>query len=61
MTKSLCVWILLSLVSLSRAADSDWQPIATDLLQREKTGFGGLCGVVVDHTSGDLYRLPRGK
>lgn len=55
MTKSLCVWICLSLVSLSQAADSDWQPVTTDLLQREKTGFGGLCGVVVDHASGDLF------
>lgn len=55
MTKSFCVWILLSLVTLAQAADSDWQPVVTELLQREKTGFGGLCGVVVDHTSGDLF------
>ncbi len=55
MKKSLCVWILLSLVTVSRAADPDWRPVATDLLQREKTGFGGLCGVVVDHTSGDVF------
>ena len=55
MKKSFCVWILLCFVTLSRAAASDWQPIATDLLQREKTGFGGLCGVVVDQQSGDLF------
>jgi hypothetical protein len=34
---------------------ADWQPIATDLLAREKTGFGGLCGVVVDHATGRLF------
>ena len=50
----LCVSMLVSLVVVSHAADSDWQPVATDLLQREKTGFGGLCGVVVDHSNGDL-------
>ncbi|MBC7818865.1 MAG: exo-alpha-sialidase [Planctomycetaceae bacterium] len=55
MTKSLSVWILLSLVTLSRAADSDWKTVATDLLQREKTGFGGLCGMVVDHMNGDVF------
>jgi hypothetical protein len=37
------------------AADADWRPVATDLLRREKTGFGGLCGVVVDHRTGDLW------
>jgi hypothetical protein len=25
------------------------------LLQREKTGFGGLCGILVDHQSGDVW------
>ena len=55
MTRSLCVWILLSVGTVSRAAYSDWRPVTSDLLQQEKTGFGGLCGVVVDHTSGDLF------
>lgn len=56
MTKFLfCVSMLLSLATVSRAAESDWQPVATELLQREKTGFGGLCGVVVDHSNGDLF------
>lgn len=32
-----------------------WQPVATELLKSEKTGFGGLCGVVVDHETGDLW------
>jgi photosystem II stability/assembly factor-like uncharacterized protein len=37
------------------AAEGGWQPVATDLLKREKTGFGGLCGIVVDHQSGQLW------
>ncbi|MFO0804734.1 MAG: hypothetical protein U0791_16625 [Gemmataceae bacterium] len=47
---------ILSLLILAysvRAAD--WQPVATELLAREKTGFGGLCGVVVDHVTGRLF------
>jgi photosystem II stability/assembly factor-like uncharacterized protein len=42
-------------MSPARAADPDWQPIATALLKSEKTGFGGLCGLVVDHRTGDLW------
>jgi hypothetical protein len=37
------------------AGAAEWQPITTDLLAKEKTGFGGLSGVVVDHASGDIY------
>ncbi|HEY3789905.1 MAG TPA: sialidase family protein [Urbifossiella sp.] len=47
---SFLVTILVPIVS--RAAD--WQPITTELLAREKTGFGGLCGVVVDHATGQI-------
>ena len=39
-------------ITASRAAD--WQPITTELLAMEKTGYGGLCGVVVDHASGQI-------
>jgi hypothetical protein len=37
------------------ATDREWRPVVTDLLKSEKTGFGGLCGMVVDHHSGDLW------
>jgi photosystem II stability/assembly factor-like uncharacterized protein len=33
----------------------EWQAVTTELLRREKPGYGGLCGVVVDHRSGDVY------
>jgi len=36
------------------APAADWKPITTELLASEKTGFGGLCGVVVDHATGKL-------
>ena len=39
----------------SLAGDPRWQPVVTDLLKREKTGFGGLCGIVVDHDTGDVW------
>ena len=45
--------VLLALAIHATAAD--WEPVATELLKTEKTGFGGLCGVVVDHGTGDVY------
>ena len=51
LTFTLCLFLL---ASTARGAD-EWQPVATDLLAREKTGFGGLSGVAVDRNSGTLY------
>jgi photosystem II stability/assembly factor-like uncharacterized protein len=45
---------LLLLAPAARGAD-EWQPVATELLAREKTGFGGLSGVAVDRATGTLY------
>ena len=45
---------LLLLAPAPRAA-GDWQPVATELLAKEKTGFGGLSGVAVDRQTGTLY------
>jgi photosystem II stability/assembly factor-like uncharacterized protein len=50
LTLSLC----LLLATSARAAD-EWQPVATELLAKEKTGFGGLTGVAVDRATGTLY------
>jgi photosystem II stability/assembly factor-like uncharacterized protein len=38
-----------------RAPAADWEPTTTDLIKAEKPGYGGLCGVVVDHASGDVF------
>src|SRR5262245_50599999 len=43
---------LLLLPSPSRA---EWIPVTESLLKSEKTGFGGLCGIVVDHSTGTIY------
>ncbi|MDB5343660.1 MAG: hypothetical protein JWP89_2037 [Schlesneria sp.] len=32
----------------------DWNPVTVDLLKSEKSGYGGLCGVVVHPPTGDL-------
>jgi hypothetical protein len=34
---------------------ADWQPVTAELIEREKPGYGKLCGVVVDHATGDVY------
>jgi len=47
--------VLLALGTSVFAADPEWKPIVTDLLKSEKTGYGGLCGMVVDHNTGDLW------
>ena len=48
---SLCLMLL---ATTARGAD-EWQSVATDLLAKEKTGFGGLSGVTVDRATGTLY------
>ena len=53
--KTVCVVLCLACVAPTMAADPDWQPVLSDVLKSEKTGFGGLCGLVVDHKSGDVW------
>jgi photosystem II stability/assembly factor-like uncharacterized protein len=49
-------FILTSLVALaSSVSAADWQAVTTELLQKEKPGYGGLCGVAVDHATGHVY------
>src|SRR5262245_60604978 len=52
--------VLLAAFALFTAAalaadEPDWQPVLTDLLKSEKTGFGGLCGIVVNHDTGCIW------
>jgi photosystem II stability/assembly factor-like uncharacterized protein len=46
--------VLILLLLASTAVAAEWEPCATELLKSEKTGFGGLCGVVVDHATGEV-------
>src|SRR5258708_4620588 len=36
------------------ATATEWEPVATELLKTEKTGYGSLCGIAVDHATGDV-------
>lgn len=46
--------ILALVLSAMPAVPGDWEATATEFLKSEKTGFGGLCGVAVDRSTGDL-------
>jgi photosystem II stability/assembly factor-like uncharacterized protein len=34
---------------------ADWEPMTADLISREKPGYGGLSGVMVDHATGHVF------
>jgi hypothetical protein len=46
--------IVLLLAGLPLVA-AEWEATTTELLRKAKAGYGGLCGVVVDHRTGDVY------
>lgn len=48
------VGILVLLVPAPAGA-AEWETTTGELLKKVKPGFGGLCGVVVDHRTGDVY------
>jgi hypothetical protein len=53
MKTTLCGLTTLTILTASLGA-AEWKPVTSDLIKEEKPGFGGLCGVVVDHKSGDV-------
>jgi photosystem II stability/assembly factor-like uncharacterized protein len=50
--KSLLLLIVLACCSPAKA---DWQPVTAELIRKEKPGYGKLCGVVVDHKTGNVF------
>lgn len=51
-------WILVLAVVATAptiAVAQEWTPVTTALLKSEKTGFGGLCGVIVHHKTGEIW------
>jgi hypothetical protein len=48
---SFLAWLVLT----TRAFAAEWEPVTTELLKTEKPGFGGVSGVVVDRSAGDVY------
>lgn len=52
------VRVFLFVVALSvpaSAAEPAWEPALGDFIKGQKPGFGGLCGVVVDHATGRVW------
>ena len=47
--------VILCLFTPTLALAADWRPIATELIEQEKPGYGGLSGVVVDRATGAIY------
>ncbi len=45
--------LLLTLVAPATAAE--WEQVTTDLAKKEKAGFGGICGVLVNRGNGDVF------
>jgi photosystem II stability/assembly factor-like uncharacterized protein len=37
------------------SAGADWVATTAELIEQEKPGYGKLCGVLVDHQTGDVY------
>jgi photosystem II stability/assembly factor-like uncharacterized protein len=49
------VAVLLTTLLAGASSAADWEPITTDLIAKEKPGYGGLSGIVVDHANGNIY------
>jgi hypothetical protein len=47
--------LALMLLFPALSVGADWEPTTEELLKSEKTGFGGLCGIVVDHDTGAVF------
>jgi photosystem II stability/assembly factor-like uncharacterized protein len=51
--KALSVFAVTMIAAAPVAAQ--WQPVTAELVKEHKPGFGGVCGVAVDHKNGDVY------
>jgi BNR/Asp-box repeat len=40
---------------VARAGAGEWEATTAELIKAEKPGYGGLCGVAVDHTTGAVH------
>ncbi len=51
-----CLFVVLSALALvGPARAAEWEVVAADLAKKEKAGYGGLCGVLVDRATGHVY------
>ena len=47
--------LMFTLFAFGTAAAQDWQPVTEALIKAEKPGSYNLCGVAVDHATGNVY------
>lgn len=52
--RAIAVLVILHCLPVA-AVGADWEPVTAELLQREKPGYGGLSGVVVDRATGHVF------
>jgi len=50
-----CMLTFACLFTSAAPAVAQWQPVTAELVKEQKPGFGGICGVAVDHKTGDVY------
>jgi photosystem II stability/assembly factor-like uncharacterized protein len=43
------------MLAFAAPAAAQWEPVTTALVKAHKPGYGGVCGVAVDHKNGDVY------
>src|SRR5580704_3064841 len=56
MTAMKTILLALALFLFAAAAPAaDWVAMTADLIEKEKPGYGKLCGVMVDHQTGCIY------
>ncbi len=46
---------LLVMFAGSSLFSADWETVTENLAKKEKAGYGGICGVLVDHTNGHVF------
>lgn len=52
--RSIILCLLAASIPSTLKAD-EWQAVTTELLQKEKPGYGGLSGVAIDRASGNVF------
>jgi photosystem II stability/assembly factor-like uncharacterized protein len=52
MTRLSAAAVAMLCLLVAPAAATDWEATTADLIKAEKPGYGGLCGVAVDHATG---------
>jgi hypothetical protein len=55
MTRFAVTLLLLAFPTFALGEEPAWQAMLGDFIKNEKPGFGGLCGVVVDHATGTVW------